>query len=39
MSVNLFGNNVGALPAKMTNKDIVSGKIKSLLGMENEASF
>lgn len=34
-----LGNNVGALPAKMTNKDIVSGKIKSLLGMEMKRVF
>jgi uncharacterized protein YnzC (UPF0291/DUF896 family) len=34
-----FGANVGELPAKMTNKDIVSGKIKAMLGMEMKRPF
>ena len=29
-----YGAQVGELPATMTNRDIVSGKIKVLLGME-----
>lgn len=29
-----FGKKLGKMPAKMTNKDISSGKIKSILGME-----
>lgn len=29
-----FGSQVGELPAQMVNRDIVSGKIKVLLGME-----
>lgn len=34
-----FGNEIGELPAKMTNKDIVSGKIKAILGMEMKRPF
>src|SRR5690606_19303001 len=34
-----FGQTVGELPANFTNKDICSGKIKALLGMENKRSF
>lgn len=34
-----FGASVGELPAKMENKDIVSGKIKSVLGMEMKRPF
>ncbi len=36
---NPFGSNIGELPAKMENRDIVSGKIKALLGMEMKRSF
>src|SRR5690606_28158083 len=34
-----FGQTVGELPANFTNKDICSGKIKALLGMENKRPF
>lgn len=34
-----FGKEVGELPADFTNKDIVSGKIKALLGMEMRRPF
>ena len=34
-----FGKDVGELPADFTNKDIVSGKIKALLGMEMRRPF
>ena len=34
-----FGAEAGELPAKMSNRDIVSGKIKALLGMEMKRSF
>lgn len=34
-----MGEDVGELPADFTNKDIVSGKIKVLLGMEMERPF
>lgn len=34
-----FSRELGELPAKMTNKDIVSGKIKALLGLENKRPF
>ncbi|MDB4286361.1 hypothetical protein N9933_03580, partial [bacterium] len=34
-----YGSEVGELPAKMVNRDIVSGKIKSLLGMEMKRPF
>lgn len=34
-----YGATVGELPAKLTNRDIVSGKIKVLLGMEMQRPF
>ncbi len=34
-----YGSEVGELPAKMTNRDIVSGKIKAILGMEMKRSL
>lgn len=34
-----FGAEAGELPAKMVNRDIVSGKIKVLLGMEMKRPF
>lgn len=34
-----YGANVGEMPAKMVNRDIVSGKIKVLLGMEMQRPF
>lgn len=34
-----FGKDVGELPVDFTNKDIVSGKIKALLGMEMKRPF
>ena len=34
-----FGSEVGELPAQMNNKDIVSGKIKAMLGMEMKRPF
>lgn len=34
-----FGAEAGELPAKMVNRDIVSGKIKALLGMEIKRPF
>lgn len=34
-----YGAEVGDLPANMTNRDIVSGKIKVLLGMEMKMPF
>jgi len=34
-----FGSEVGELPAQMINRDIVSGKIKALLGMEIKKPF
>lgn len=34
-----FGANVGQLPANFTNRDICSGKIKVLLGMEMKMPF
>lgn len=34
-----YGADVGSLPANMTNRDIVSGKIKVLLGMEMKMPF
>lgn len=34
-----FGDKVGYLPASMQNRDIVSGKIKTLLGMEMQRPF
>lgn len=37
--VRPLGSEVGELPADFTNKDIVSNKVKVLLGMEMERSF
>lgn len=34
-----FGASTGELPANMTNRDIISGKIKVLLGMEMKMPF
>ena len=34
-----MGKEVGKLPVDLTNKDIVSGKIKALLGMEMRRPF
>lgn len=34
-----YGAEVGELPAKMVNRDIVSGKIKAILGMEMKRPF
>lgn len=34
-----FGSQTGDLPAELTNRDIVSGKIKVLLGMEMKMPF
>jgi hypothetical protein len=34
-----FGSEAGELPAKMVNRDIVSGKIKAMLGMEMKRPF
>lgn len=34
-----FGSEVGELPADFTNKDILSGKVKALLGMEMKRPF
>jgi len=34
-----FGEEGGELPAKMVNRDIVSGKIKAVLGMEMKRPF
>lgn len=34
-----FGSEAGELPAKMINRDISSGKIKSILGMEMKRPF
>lgn len=34
-----FGAEVGELPAQMANRDIISGKIKALVGMEAKRSF
>src|SRR6187402_198258 len=34
-----FGKEVGELPADFTNKDILSGKVKALLGMEMKRPF
>ena len=34
-----YGSQVGELPANMVNRDIVSGKIKSMLGMEMKRPF
>lgn len=34
-----FGNEVGELPAKMVNRDILSNKIKVILGLESTRPF
>lgn len=34
-----FGKEIGELPVDFTNKDIISGKIKALLGMEMKRPF
>ena len=34
-----FGEDVGELPAKLVNRDILSNKIKSILGMEQRRGF
>lgn len=34
-----FGSEVGQMPSDFTNKDIISGKIKALLGMEMKRPF
>lgn len=34
-----FGNDVGELPASMVNRDIVSSKIKTILGLEMKRPF
>ncbi len=34
-----FGKEVGKLPADFTNKDIISGKVKALIGMEMKRPF
>ena len=34
-----FGKELGELPADFTNKDIISGKIKALMGMEMRRPF
>lgn len=34
-----YGSEVGELPATMVNRDIVSGKIKAMLGMEMKRPF
>ena len=34
-----FGEDAGELPANMVNRDIISGKIKALLGMEMKRPF
>lgn len=36
---NPFGTDVGELPAKLVNRDIISNKIKSILGMEQRRGF
>lgn len=36
---NPYGNEIGPLPATMTNRDIVSGKIKAMQGMERKRDF
>ena len=36
---NPFSEDVGELPANMVNRDIVSGKVKSILGMEMKRAF
>lgn len=34
-----FGEGMGELPAKMVNRDIISGKIKAFLGIEMKRNF
>lgn len=34
-----YGEEMGAMPARMKNKDIISGKIKAMLGMETKRPF
>lgn len=34
-----FGSEIGEMPSDFTNKDIISGKIKALLGMEMKRPF
>lgn len=34
-----FGDGIGELPAEFTNKDILSGKVKALIGMEMKRPF
>lgn len=34
-----FGEELGELPARMVNRDILSGKIKAILGMEMKTPF
>ena len=34
-----FGSEIGQMPSDFTNKDIISGKIKALLGMEMKRPF
>lgn len=34
-----LGNGVGEMPAKMINRDIISSKVKSMLGMEMKRPF
>jgi hypothetical protein len=34
-----YGSELGELPADLTNRDIISGKIKALLGMEEKRPF
>ena len=34
-----YGSEQGELPANLTNRDIISGKIKALLGMEEKRPF
>lgn len=34
-----FGKDVGQLPVDFTNKDIISGKVKALIGMEMKRPF
>lgn len=36
---NPFGENLGQMPARMTNKDISSSKVKAVLGMEMKRPF
>lgn len=34
-----YGEELGAMPARMKNKDIISGKVKAMLGMETKRPF